>query len=125
MAVPGSTLLLDVIVLDSPVAILVGDWFRVLTLIMSAGIGALYLRAFLGRGVDVRSQACPGFRHRISAIALFTIFVCITEYGRLGMPVTVRLPLALAALGLSLTGIAALPRRTALDREKWLEGEDS
>ena len=123
MAVESMSPIFEVFVLRQDWAIDVADVLRAFCLVSGLIIAALYARAFLGRGIEDRARAYPGFRWRLASIALFTLFTCITEYDRLNDPVTILLPIALVALWFAVAGLYVLPRRAPTDREEWLKGD--
>lgn len=124
MPPPLTSPVFETFVLRQEWAIAVADVLRLACLVMGLALAALYVRAWLGQGIEARARSYPGFQYRMAAIAVFALFACITEYDRLDEPVTILLPLALVALGLALAGIYALPPdRPSVDHADWLKDD--
>lgn len=118
--------LFDIFVLRQGWAIAVADILRVVCLIGGFALAALYLRAWLGRGVEHRVCCYPGFQESLAALALFAIFACLTEFDQLDEPVTILLPVAFVAMGLAVAGLYALPAGREVDKhEDWLKGDET
>lgn len=84
---------------DNPDAVMLADYCRVGSLIVGFMFAATAL--FVMRKTSVPRNAPDGFRWRIFAILTAAIYVCGTEYQRLGYPITIRLPLGMIFLGVS------------------------
>lgn len=81
---------------DNPGAIKYANYVRELCLVIGFMFAAATLRVF--RKVKTPGTAHRGFRWRVFAICVAAVYVCGTEYQRIGEPVTFRLPLAVVFL---------------------------
>lgn len=109
------------VLIESGPGLLIGDIGRSLCLAVGLILACLLVRGYI---VD-RQAPTPyvGFRLRLLSLGIFAFVTCLTEYGRIGEPVTLRMPLNALALTLavvSLIRVHQTPR--PFPRHDWLEG---
>lgn len=111
-------------VFAQPWLVQLADGLRWITILCGFAIAGIYIRHFRSG----RIHGAPGLGWRMHGAALSSLYIAITEFDRLDQPVTLRLPIGVAAMVCLTFGLwraMAAPSLDEMEREVRLRSLDN
>lgn len=93
------------IISDDPRIIHVADLLRTLQLILGCVVAAVAWRSLRDTPQDTLTWVYAGYRRRVWALVIGSMYVCLNAYSRLGQPVNLLLPVGLLFLVITITAM--------------------